>query len=144
QRAQPGGRDAARPDAARQRRRVLRARPDGGDAQDAAGLPAWRRRQGALRLHDRPRRRQMNPVVVTGVVVLALLLAGCSYDYLQHTERVGYSAGDAVEHNLAQETTNPDAKYMYGKGGLGKNGPLADASSGQIQIAGGSYSGAAN
>ena len=60
----------------------------------------------------------------------ALLLSGCAYDYLQHTDRVGYSAGDAVKANLAQETTNPSKRSMYLKGGLGKNGivtPQGDA-----------------
>ena len=52
----------------------------------------------------------------------ALLLSGCAYDYLQHTDRVGYSAGDAVKANLVQETTNPSKRSMYLKGGLGKNG----------------------
>ncbi|HZY48173.1 MAG TPA: hypothetical protein VFE64_00195 [Devosia sp.] len=60
----------------------------------------------------------------------AVLLSGCAYDYLQHTDRVGYSAGDAVKANLAQETTNPSKRSMYLKGGLGKNGivtPQGDA-----------------
>jgi len=52
----------------------------------------------------------------------ALLLGGCAYDYLQHTDRVGYSAGDAVKANLAQQTINPSKRSMYLKGGLGKNG----------------------
>ncbi len=52
----------------------------------------------------------------------AMLLSGCAYDYLQHTDRVGYSAGDAVQANLAQATTNPAKRSMYLKGGLGKNG----------------------
>lgn len=51
-----------------------------------------------------------------------LLLDGCAYDYLQHTDRVGYSAGDAVKANLAQQTSNPSKRSMYVKGGLGKNG----------------------
>jgi len=51
-----------------------------------------------------------------------LLLGGCAYDYLQHTDRVGYSAGDAVKANLAQQTINPSKRSMYLKGGLGKNG----------------------
>ena len=55
----------------------------------------------------------------------ALLLSGCAYDYLQHTDRVGYSAGDAVKANLVQETTNPSKRSMYLKGGLGKNGIVA-------------------
>lgn len=53
---------------------------------------------------------------------LAALLSGCAYDYLQHTDRVGYSAGDAVKANLVQQTTNPSKRSMYLKGGLGKNG----------------------
>ncbi|HEX4296753.1 MAG TPA: hypothetical protein VHZ56_01900 [Devosia sp.] len=56
---------------------------------------------------------------------LALLLAGCSYDYLQHTDRVGYSAGDAVKANLAMETTNPSKRSMYATGGLGGNGDVS-------------------
>jgi hypothetical protein len=52
----------------------------------------------------------------------ALSLSGCAYDYLQHTDRVGYSAGDAVKANLVQQTTNPSKRSMYLKGGLGKNG----------------------
>ena len=51
-----------------------------------------------------------------------LLLSGCAYDYLQHTDRVGYSAGDAVKANLVQSTTNPSKRSMYLKGGLGKTG----------------------
>lgn len=61
----------------------------------------------------------------------ASLLGGCAYDYLQHTDRVGYSAGDAVAHNLAQETINPSKRSMYVKSGLGRNGsviPSADSS----------------
>jgi hypothetical protein len=58
----------------------------------------------------------------------ALALAGCAYDYLQHTDRVGYSAGDAVKANLAQETTNPSKRSMYVTRGLGKNGVIATAS----------------
>ena len=54
----------------------------------------------------------------------ALLLSGCAYDYLQHTDRVGYSAGDAVAHNLAQETINPSKRSMYVKSGLGRNGSV--------------------
>jgi hypothetical protein len=52
----------------------------------------------------------------------ALLLSGCAYDYLQRTDRVSFSAGDAVKANLAQQTINPSKRSMYLKGGLGKNG----------------------
>lgn len=53
-----------------------------------------------------------------------LALAGCAYDYLQHSDRVGYSAGDAVKANLAQETTNPSKRSMYSTWGLGRNGDV--------------------
>ena len=63
-------------------------------------------------------------------VVVLPLLGGCSYDYLQHTDRVGYNAGDAVAANLEQETINPAKRSMYVTSGLGRNGvvvPPADA-----------------
>ncbi|HVY52479.1 MAG TPA: hypothetical protein VHA07_13080 [Devosia sp.] len=56
---------------------------------------------------------------------IALALAGCTYDYLQHSDRVGYSAGDAVEANLAQETANPFKRSMYSTAGLGRNGSVS-------------------
>lgn len=55
---------------------------------------------------------------------LALLLSGCAYDYLQRTDRVAYSAGDAVKANLASETVNPSKGSMYVTTGLGKNGTV--------------------
>ena len=58
---------------------------------------------------------------------LALALSGCAYDYLQHTDRVGYSAGDAVHANLEGETINPSKRSMYDKSGLGKNGNVIPA-----------------
>ena len=54
--------------------------------------------------------------------VLAPLLGGCTYDYLQHTDRVGYGAGNAVAANLEAETINPSKGSMYVTSGLGKNG----------------------
>ncbi len=54
--------------------------------------------------------------------LLALLLSGCAYDYLQHSDRVAYSAGDAVKANLERETTSPSKKSMYVTSGLGRNG----------------------
>jgi hypothetical protein len=51
-----------------------------------------------------------------------LVLNGCSYDYLQHTDRVAYSAGDAVKANLESETINPSKRSMYYTRGLGKTG----------------------
>jgi hypothetical protein len=54
--------------------------------------------------------------------VLAVSLSGCTYDYLQNTDRVGYHAGDAVKANLLSETINPTKASMYDKSGLGKDG----------------------
>lgn len=72
---------------------------------------------------------------VTGALVrnavlaamLAALLGGCAYDYLQHTDRVSYSAGNAVKANLESETTSPSKKSMYNTQGLGKNGVITPA-----------------
>ena len=58
---------------------------------------------------------------VTMAVVTAPL-AACSYDYMQHTDRVSFRAGNAVAQNLESETINPSKRSMYAKGGLGKNG----------------------
>jgi len=57
---------------------------------------------------------------------VALLLGGCSYDYLQHTDRVSYSAGNAVKANLEGQTTNPSSAAQYDISGLGKNGQVTD------------------
>jgi len=62
-------------------------------------------------------------------VILAPLLGGCTYDYLQHTDRVGYGAGDAVAANLEGETINPSKRSMYVTSGLGKNGSVMPAAS---------------
>jgi hypothetical protein len=59
-------------------------------------------------------------VVLAGAV--ALTVSGCTYDYLQHSDRVGYSAGDAVKANLEGQTTNPSKRSMYSTAGIGKNG----------------------
>ncbi len=70
----------------------------------------------------------MNPVILNAARAVALLavvsgLAGCAYDYRQRTDRVGYTAGDAVKANLARETTNPTKASMYSTKGLGRDGP---------------------
>ncbi|VAW22586.1 hypothetical protein MNBD_ALPHA12-480 [hydrothermal vent metagenome] len=63
----------------------------------------------------------------TGIIALAaVLLGGCSYDYLQHSERVAYSAGNAVRANLEGQVINPSGGYMYDVSGLGKNGYVTD------------------
>lgn len=53
-------------------------------------------------------------------------LSGCMYDYLQRTDRVSYSAGNAVRANLERETANPTHGGMYDTDGLGKNGTVVD------------------
>ena len=55
-------------------------------------------------------------------------LAGCVYDYAQHTDRVSYRGGNAVAQNLEAETINPSKPSMYSKVGLGKNGVVASGS----------------
>lgn len=64
-------------------------------------------------------RRLVVLAVATGTT---LLLAGCTYDYLQRTDRVGYSAGDAVKANLERETDNPSKKSSNRTKDLGKDG----------------------
>ena len=63
--------------------------------------------------------RLTNAVLATA---LLLALAGCSYDYAQRTDRVAYSAGNAVRANLERETINPSKKSMNLTTGLGRNG----------------------
>lgn len=57
--------------------------------------------------------------IVTGT---AVLISGCSYDYMQTTDRVAYSAGDAVRANIARETTNPSSNNMNDVSNLGSDG----------------------
>lgn len=54
------------------------------------------------------------------------LLSGCTYDYLQRSDRVAYSAGDAVKANLERQTTNPTRGSSYSTKGLGKNGEVIE------------------
>jgi hypothetical protein len=58
-------------------------------------------------------------------LVLAATLAGCNtYDYTQRTDRVGFSAGDAVKSNMAIQTIDPSKKSMNRTDGLGKDGNM--------------------
>lgn len=69
----------------------------------------------------------MTPVrtlLLAGGAVAAIVLGGCTYDYMQHTDRVGYHAGDAVKANLESETVNPQDTSMYKKTGLGEDGDV--------------------
>lgn len=61
---------------------------------------------------------------VAAAIALLAVLGGCSYDYMQRTDRVGYSAGNAVRANLERETTNPMRASMYSTTGLGRDGPV--------------------
>ncbi len=73
---------------------------------------------------------RVSPAVAKAIILAAIvagLLSGCAYDYLQHTDRVSYSAGDAVKANLEAETINPSKRSMYVTGGLGKNGSVVPA-----------------
>lgn len=56
--------------------------------------------------------------------LIGLILGGCSYDYRQRTDRVAYSAGNAVKANLEAQTVNPSAASKYDTSGLGQNGPV--------------------
>jgi len=70
-------------------------------------------------------------VIRLGVAsALALTLAGCAYDYAQHSDRVGFSAGNAVKANLAAQTTNPTKASQYKTGGLGKDGVVETTGAG--------------
>ena len=60
---------------------------------------------------------------------LALVVGGCTYDYLQRSDRVAYSAGDAVRANLERETTDPHRRSVRSVAGLGKNGEVVESSS---------------
>ena len=54
-----------------------------------------------------------------------LLLSGCAYDYLQRSDRVGYSAGNAVKANLEQATVDPARPNATSTKGLGKDGKVS-------------------
>ena len=68
----------------------------------------------------------MPRIVRNAILALAAapLLAACSYDHLQRTDRVGYSAGNAVRANLEAQTTDPSKGTMYETDDLGQNGPV--------------------
>ncbi len=70
---------------------------------------------------------------VSAGTAMALLLAGCSYDYAQHTDRVAFSAGNAVRANLESETINPTKASQYDTTGLGKNGSVVPPANPVVQ-----------
>ncbi|MEO9298306.1 hypothetical protein [Devosia alba] len=73
----------------------------------------------------------LHPSRMAGTVAVlltaALLLSGCTYDYLQHTDRVAFSSGNAVKANLERETIDPAS--MRSTAGLGRNGSVIPADS---------------
>ena len=73
-------------------------------------------------------RRMTKAATIASALAAALALAGCGYDYLQHSDRISYRAGDAVRANLALHTINPSKKSMYQTDDLGKDGhmPIVD------------------
>lgn len=66
------------------------------------------------------------------ILALAAPLGGCAYDYLQRTDRVAYSAGDAVRFNIEQQTTNPSHRKQYVTTGLGRNGAVTAEAQEQV------------
>ena len=72
--------------------------------------------------------RKANLIVALAAgTAVAALLGGCTYDYLQRTDRVAYSAGNAVKANLEAQTIDPSKKSMYKTKGLGKDGLVITA-----------------
>lgn len=68
------------------------------------------------------------PLLIAGAMLAGtVLLGGCTYDYLQHTDRVSYRAGDAVRANMAIQTSNPSKGSQYVTTGLGANGNVIPA-----------------
>lgn len=71
----------------------------------------------------------LRPSRVAGTIAVlltaALLLSGCTYDYLQHTDRVAFSSGNAVKANLERETIDPASTRSTA--GLGRNGSVIPA-----------------
>ena len=66
----------------------------------------------------------MKPLALAAAGLAMLVLAGCTYDYLQRTDRVAYSAGDAVRANREMQTINPNRQSSYSTKGLGQNGQV--------------------
>lgn len=59
-------------------------------------------------------------ILVTIATGVALILSGCTYDYLQRSDKIALSAGDAVNANLEAQTTDPAGDTNTS--GLGKDG----------------------
>lgn len=64
-------------------------------------------------------------IIPLGLGVLALMtLSGCSYDYLQRTDKVSYRAGDAVRSNIEGAVEDPVDESRNRTKGLGKDGAI--------------------
>ena len=61
-----------------------------------------------------------NKVLVAVAAGVALVLSGCTYDYLNRSDKIAFSAGDAVTGNLEAQTTDPAGDTDTS--GLGKDG----------------------
>ena len=77
---------------------------------------------------SRPLPGRLLPRLLLATAVV-LPLGGCGYDYLQNTDRVSYSAGNAVKANLESETIDPSRRSMYSTKGLGSGGVAGKAAS---------------
>jgi hypothetical protein len=63
-------------------------------------------------------------LALAAIVTLTGALGACAYDYLQHSDKVAYSSGDAVKANLAAQADDPANPNSDNVDGLGKNGPI--------------------
>lgn len=70
----------------------------------------------------------MNRLALLIAGASVLVLGGCTYDYLQRSDKVGYSAGDAVKANIAAQTIDPAKASANSTKGLGKDGYVAPVS----------------
>lgn len=59
-------------------------------------------------------------ILVSLAAGIALVLSGCTYDYLSRSDKIAFSAGDAVTGNLEAQTTDPAGETNTS--GLGKDG----------------------
>lgn len=62
--------------------------------------------------------------LAAAALATAVALGACTYDYLQRSDRIAYSTGDAVRANIEAQTDDPANPASDNIGGLGKNGPI--------------------
>lgn len=70
--------------------------------------------------------RMILPIVpmLLATALIVLPLGGCAYDYMQRSDKIAYSSGNAVKANLERETANPSRKSAGSTKGLGQNGTI--------------------